>query len=806
MADTIQAWTPNAITLKREAPQAGGWLTVQQGQVAVLHERDRVGKQAANTLFGTATSLHSEQLARLNRLLTSEQLWLVYQRCPDVRAAIDAIVRRVATWDWTVEPLLAPSEDGYEAALAEAADAKAFLQAPNTDGETWQELWTKVCTDLLVFDAGTIENVFDGTEDEEGEFTPGTDLQELVALQGASVFPVVETHGHLLGYRQNTSGLLGPFPAVEEYGTGSPGVQPTFEPRQVVYMRLFPNTSGPLGVPLIETIVNEIITVMRSSEHAMLTYDADEIPPGILVLTGIAGRAAETAKADLQKLRGKDHKVRVITNPDPKATGAHWVELRHTPKDVDFVNVINQVRRTIWRVFGVMPVEMGASEDIPRAVGQVQLEVSGSHLINPILELIEAKVNARILPLVVGDQPSVKFRFDRESKLSADDQQTMAAMLVSLIREGVLSRNEARKIRGDQPVEGGDVMTVTTGQGTFPLAAIVAGPATGVPTADSESPAQPPPPPGEATMLRAVLDDLPSEWQPTGPFRDKRTLDLPALADEVARYRRNVMPAYSKARTEVVSLVRAAHRAGGLTDEAAERLQGRISTALERLVLEWRMATEPVYLRVANLGRSAARDFTGLPVLDDGDAGGATERGEQYGARAMEWLVQEGGMLADLRTRLTAIVDALVSRSGPAGRAAHRAPEGLGPDASPGEAADAAGGAFDAEQHRVDNWSGRLVELATATFVAGMLQGGTVLEQGKPTPVEWWCEWVHVGDSRMCTTCEDQGAAGFRPLTSLPTVPGGDTECRARCRCVLVLWTRPEVEAGTAVPLSGRLE
>ena len=314
----IQAWTGNAVTLGTPAPTSGGWLTVQQPLSSVTTERDRIGVQAANTMFGTGTSLHAEQMARSDRLLTDEQMWLVYKRTPDVRAAIDAIVRRVATWDWKVEPTLPPSDPGYADALQTAHDATIFLRAPNTDGETWQELWSKIVLDLMVFDAGVIENVFQGTVQPDGTVQAAEDLAELVALRGSTVFPVVDIHGHVLGYRQNTTGVLGSFPVVEESGGGTTSITPAFGTEQIVYMRLFPNTSSPLGVPLIETIVNEIITILRQSEHSMLAFDADEIPPGILVLTGIAGKAAAAAKADLQKLRGKDHKAR---------SEGHWCPL-----------------------------------------------------------------------------------------------------------------------------------------------------------------------------------------------------------------------------------------------------------------------------------------------------------------------------------------------------------------------------------------------------------------------------------------------------------------------------------------------
>ena len=208
----------------------------------------------------------------------------------------------------------------------------------------------------------------------------------------------------------------------------------------------------------------------------MLAMDADEIPPGILVITGVSGAAAAAAKQELRRMRGKDHKVRVVTSPDPSATGARWVEMRHTAKDVDFVNVVREIRRTIWRVFGVLPVEMGASEDVPRSVGQVQLDVSSSHLISPILELIEGKLNARIIPLILGASANlVNFRFDREFKLSTSEQKEKSDYLRTLVSSGIMTRNEARVQIDLPPIRGGDVVLIETPLGPLPLAAVVQG-------------------------------------------------------------------------------------------------------------------------------------------------------------------------------------------------------------------------------------------------------------------------------------------------------------------------------------------
>ncbi len=473
----IKAFNTNVITLKGPEEEPGNWLSVKQSKgISEMQNRDRVGRQAANVLFGNS-AVSSQQYGKYGRILSNDQLWQCYQRVPDVRACVDAIVRRVATWDWKIEPEVGPTESDYDSLLNVCSEASKFLTAPNTDGETWQEVWTKAITDLMVFDAGVLENVFSGKWDNDGFFEATEDLQEIVALRGSTIYPIVDQYGHVEGYKQTYTGIDTSDISTSQTTTTDGGVKRSlFKPDQVVYMRLFSNTQSPLGTPLIESIVNEVITMLRQSEHTMLAMDANEIPPGILVLTGIAGQAAQAAMSDLQNMKGKDHRIRVITTPDPKGSGAHWVELRHKAKDVDFVNVISNVRQTIWRVFGVLPVEMGMTADMPRAVGQVQLDVSTSHLINPILELIEAKINARILPLVIknkDDLNRVKFKFDREAKLSTEEQKEKASYLNTLISQGVMTRNEARAELGMPPVDLGDIMTITTGQGTFTLDKVI---------------------------------------------------------------------------------------------------------------------------------------------------------------------------------------------------------------------------------------------------------------------------------------------------------------------------------------------
>ena len=136
------------------------------------------------------------------------------------------------------------------------------------------------------------------------------------------------------------------------------------------------------------------------------------------------------------------------------------------------------MQRAIWRVFGVMPVELGEMGTMPRATANAQLDVSASHLIVPILELIQAKYNNSIIPEVTrlfGEEyvGLINFHFDREARLTPAEQYDMARKHEVLVKSGVMTINEARNEIGLMPVDGGDVNIVETALGPMALENLV---------------------------------------------------------------------------------------------------------------------------------------------------------------------------------------------------------------------------------------------------------------------------------------------------------------------------------------------
>ena len=835
-------------TASRPTPAPGGWLSGQS-------TRDRKGNQIGRTLELKGVSL---QAAEQNRYLTNSELWEVYRRTPDLAAAINSIVRRVATWDWFIEPTTDSTDERHDEAMTIAETVRRFLSAPNQDGETWQELTTKFLIDTLVFDQGVFELVSN----------KGGGLAEIVALRGSTVEPVTDQKGRIKAYVQD--------PALEA-GSLSITERVVFTPEEILFFRLNPTTRTNIGHPLIESIVHEVISLLRSSESMMMSLGWDEIPPGILVLAGITGKAAARAKQDMTNLSGEGNKIRILTTADPKASGAHWIEFRRSPKELDMRELVADVRRVIWRVFGVQPVEMGDTQDVNRATAESQVDVSSSHLVTPILELLEAKINTRIIPRLIGDDEKtglVQFKFNRDAKLTIKEQKEQAETIAKLIERGVMTVNEAREVLKRIPFDDfADIPTVDIDGVPVPLNIVISGAGkvsgfeveddpdastdddtdddddtdpdgsgssgddddgsadgeTGGPSADDEAPGETD---AEASRMQAAIrshfgptvhicgprcthdraaDDLPSDWQPEGRFKGYRTLNLTTLGEAVAEYTERVRPMWHEVRDEVTAAFVAAYRDGEIDEDEAANLRQKISTAFDRLEARWILLTDPLYRRAAQIGRDAAVDYSGAPDILDG----WETRADTYAQQAYSYLTRADGLLGEVRTFTTEILSAMSqNRAAPSPDGLRAAlPDKFGPGIEAAVLSAVVQSGFDVNEYRITNWSGRLIDLSNGVLIAGLNEASTAAatEAGENdgddgddevrTVTEWHVEWVYVGDKATCPTCEREGAAGIRPMSELQAKPGGDTECRANCRCVLVFWTKQEVTDGDAVRL-----
>ncbi len=749
----------------------GGSAAKGGAGIAVI-ERERKGYVPYFTVAGT-----SIQRVVGQRTFTTDELYRIYQICPDIRAPIDKISLRVANTPWMIQPTMKKDDPGYERAYKLALSVLARLQEPSTDDD-WPTFAQKWAQDLLIYDAFAVERV---------RATSGK-LQELVCWRGGDMSPLKDEHGRIYAYLQDAS----------VHG------QIRFLPEDLDYGNLFANTTYPNGQPLIETLIEEFITMRASAQHLRRLVDADEIPPGILALVGVGDVALKRFEAKMKAMSGRDDALR-IASVEEASGKVEWIQLHRSLKDLDWLPNIKEVRKTIWRLFHVTPVTMGETENTPRASAEVQVEIADQGLIGPMLRKLERLVNERWIPLIVGNPDLadlITFSFDLTPDLSQADQKVRADRLSTLTSASILTRNEAREELGYDPIDEGD----KTEKDVEDVAD-----ESSDESSDVEASGQRP------GVLRSIMrmsrfrrrgalvmrGDLPSDWQPSGRFKGKRTLPLTRLGDTVTEYDDIVTPLYALCARNVLREATSAVSDGKFTATEATRVVSSVARETANLIESWNSETTRCYDAAARLGADTAVGWGGAEVAWRSLA--AT-----FQATAIGHLSTSGsrqvGLVAALRKELTSLVLATLNRAPPpppvADQKDTRAEGDTKLPASLGAFLEAMRRVFERHQHRIKNWSGKLVELANIT-VSKSLRASTIPVAADPegAPDRWFVEWVEVSDDNTCGVCRSEGAKDFRLLDDLPTMPGGATECGARCRCVLVFWLESEVKSGKAVRL-----
>lgn len=350
--------------------------------------------------------------------LSYSQLFKIYSRSSAVRASVDAITRQVTSIPFDFVP-----KPGCNVSQKRLDEVTEFFEDPNSNNETFRQLLTKVLTDVLVYDAGVIEKVLG----------PTGKLLEIYARDGSTFRPVVDEHGVLLKYKQEVAGK----DPVE------------FNRDEIIYLMLYPSTNTCYGHPIIESIVDEVASLMFANQQIADSFTKDEIPPGILNLGQIGKEAYERAKQDFERKRGEASKLAIrVVYGTPKV---EWVALKRPNREMQLDELRSSIERIIFRNFGLMPIEYGESHELNRSTAIFQLRVSETRLLIPILNMLSSYINKEILEF--AGYPDVMIRFKRRIFEDEEGESRAAARYVT---NGIKSINEVRAERGLTAIEGGD--------------------------------------------------------------------------------------------------------------------------------------------------------------------------------------------------------------------------------------------------------------------------------------------------------------------------------------------------------------
>ena len=142
-----------------------------------------------------------------------------------------------------------------------------------------------------------------------------------------------------------------------------------------------------------------------------------------------------------------------------------WKEMGLSPKDMDFLQMKNMTARDIALVFGVPSQLVGVPDSQTyNNVSEARLALYEDTII-PLLKRVENDLNEWLAPNY-SENINIKYDIDAITAMAERRKKTYDNVAVA-VREGIISRNEARERLGYEPISGGDEVYISAN--LFPL-------------------------------------------------------------------------------------------------------------------------------------------------------------------------------------------------------------------------------------------------------------------------------------------------------------------------------------------------
>ena len=191
----------------------------------------------------------------------------------------------------------------------------------------------------------------------------------------------------------------------------------------------------------------------------------------------------------------ESQRQQLMTDLNMRFSGAHnagrpmllegdfdWKEMGFSPKDMDFLELKNMSARDIALCFGVPSQLVGVPDSQTyNNVSEARLALYEDTII-PLIRRVESDLNEWLAPRF-GDDITVRYDIDSIPAMAERRKKTYENV-VQAVREGIISRNEARERLGYEPISGGDDVYINAN--LFPLGSSEVAPAEGEQAEDDD--------------------------------------------------------------------------------------------------------------------------------------------------------------------------------------------------------------------------------------------------------------------------------------------------------------------------------
>jgi Inorganic Pyrophosphatase len=356
---------------------------------------------------------------------------------------------------WTIQ-----RRDKPRASSVAVEEMRRFFRRP--DGKLSYSQWTRKLTDdLLVLDAPTIYFARD---------RQGRPLHAEV-LDGATIFPLIDDSGRrpdsIVEIGQNGIEYLKRQPAFQQIRKGLPSID--LDESEIMYVPMRPRTYMPMfGYPATEQILIEATEAIKKTFYQLNFWSEGSIPDLIVTVPESWGpRQIAMFQAHCDAMLSGNLKLKSKIRFLP--SGMKPFDIKNSSGESLWSQRDETLIRLVCYAYSVSPTPFVRQTN--RSVAQNAQQSAEEEGLFPFMSYWKDDIIDPIIQEKFG-YGDIEFVFQPRPE---PDQEKAAKIHDLKIKNGEISRNEARAEDGLEPIAGGDVHTIEIGNAVIPVIAAARG-------------------------------------------------------------------------------------------------------------------------------------------------------------------------------------------------------------------------------------------------------------------------------------------------------------------------------------------
>jgi len=240
---------------------------------------------------------------------------------------------------------------------------------------------------------------------------------------------------------------------------------------QVKHIKLYNPLDDFMGLSPLMAAAADIDQHNMIAKHNLSLLNNGARPSGAIVFNPSDDRGVPIQLSDMQRDQLRDDLEARFSGPDNAGRPIllegdfDWKEMGISPKDMDFISQRNMTAKDIALCFGVPSQLVGVPDAQTYANVQEARLALYEETIIPMARRVESDMNEWLAPMF-GDDLRIQYDIDQIPAIT-ERRRRVYENVVSAVREGIISRNEARERLGMDAVRGGDDLYIAAN--LFPL-------------------------------------------------------------------------------------------------------------------------------------------------------------------------------------------------------------------------------------------------------------------------------------------------------------------------------------------------